>query len=128
MMPMVKYRFGAWSVIGWMILTGFGYFQALSHKLFILQHIAAAGILLWLVHVHVPSYVTYHVWLAVGFVAFDWAGRTAVVLARNLHVLPILSGKRLRRHIVGYRAQVDVLPHNYVSITVEGIDFSWRPG
>jgi NAD(P)H-flavin reductase len=128
MMPMVKYGFGAWSVIGWMLLTGFGYFRTLSHELFVLQHIAAASILLWLVHIHVPPYAAYHVWLAVGFVAFDWIGRTALVLTRNLHVLPILLGKRLRRHIVGYPAHVDALPHNYMSITVEGVDFSWRPG
>lgn len=128
MMPMVKYGFGAWSVIAWMVLTGFGYFRTLSHELFVLQHIATACILLWLVHVHVPSYAAYNVWLAVGFVAFDWAGRTVFLLARNLHVLPILSGKGLRRHTVGYSAQVEVLPDNYVSITVEGVNFSWRSG
>jgi NAD(P)H-flavin reductase len=128
MMPMVKYGFGAWSVIGWMVLTGFGYFRTLSHELFVLQHIAAAGILLWLVHVHIPSYAAYHVWLAVGFVGFDWIGRTTLVLARNLHVLPILKGNRLRGDIVGYPAQIDALAHNYLSVTIKKVDFSWRPG
>ena len=27
MMPMVKYGFGAWSVVGWMVLSGFGFFK-----------------------------------------------------------------------------------------------------
>jgi hypothetical protein len=128
MMPMVKYGFGAWSVIGWMILTGFGYFRTLSHELFVLQHIAAAGILLWLVHIHIPSYAAYHVWLAVGFVSFDWIGRTVLVLSRNLHVLPMLMGKRLRGDIIGYPAHADALPHNYLSVTMKEVDFSWRPG
>lgn len=128
MMPMVKYGFGSWSVIGWMVLTGFGYFRTLSHELFVLQHIAAAGVLLWLVHTHVPSYAAYHVWLAVGFVAFDWIGRTVLGLARNLHVLPMMFGKRLRGHLIGYPAHIDVLSDNYLCVTMEEVDFSWRPG
>jgi hypothetical protein len=128
MMPIVKYGFGAWSVIGWMVITGFGFFRTLSYELFVLQHMAAAGILLWLVHVHVPSYAAYNVWLAIGFVAFDWAGRTALVLARNLHVPAILSGKRVRRRLVGYPGQVEVLCDGYASITVHEIDFKWSPG
>ena len=128
MMPMVKYGFGAWSVIGWMVLTGFGYFRTLSHELFVLQHIAAAGILLWLVHVHVPSYAAYNIWLAVGFVAFDWVGRTVLVLARNLHFPTLVKAKPLRHRIVGYPAQVEVLSHGYLSIIVEGVCFSWRAG
>ena len=128
MMPMVRYGFGAWSIIGWMALTGFGYFRTLSYELFVLQHIAAAGTLLWLVHVHVPSFAAYNVWLAIGFVAFDWGGRAVLSLARNLHVQAILTRKRLRRRILGYPAQVEVLSHDYLSIIVEGVDFSWQPG
>ena len=128
MMPIVKYGFGAWSVIGWMVITGFGYFRTLSHELFVLQHIAAAGILLWLVHVHVPSYAAYNVWLAVGFVAFDWIGRIVWVLARNLHIPTLLTGKYLRRRILGFPARAKILPHGYLSIIVEDVDFSWRPG
>jgi hypothetical protein len=128
MMPIVKYGWGAWSVIGWMVITGFGYFRTLSYELFVLQHMAAGGILLWLVHVHVPSYAAYNVWLAVGFVAFDWAGRTVFVLARNLHIPAIFKRKYLRRGMVGYPAQVEVLSGGYVSTTVHEIDFSWSPG
>jgi ferredoxin-NADP reductase len=128
MMPIVKYGFGAWSVIGWMVITGFGYFRTLSYELFVLQHMAAAGILLWLVHVHVPSYAAYNVWLAVGFVAFDWAGRTMLVLARNLHIPAIFKGKHVRRRIVGYPAQVKALSDGYVSITVHEVGFDWSPG
>jgi hypothetical protein len=128
MMPMVKYGFGSWSVIGWMVLTGFGYFRTLSHELFVLQHIAAAAVLLWLVHTHVPSYAAYHVWLAVGFVAFDWIGRTVLVLVRNLHVLSMMFEKRLRGRLIGYPAHIDVLSDNYLCVTMEKVDFSWRPG
>jgi hypothetical protein len=91
-------------------------------------NIAAAGILLWLAHIHIPSYAAYHVWLAVGFVRLDWIGRTVSVLSRNLYVLPMLMGKRLRGDIIGYPAHVDALPHNYLSVTMKEVDFSWRPG
>ena len=111
-----------------MVITGFGYFRTLSYELFVLQHMAAAGILLWLVHVHVPSYAAYNVWLAVGFVAFDWAGRTMLVLARNLHIPAIFKGKHVRRRIVGYPAQAKALSDGYVSITVDEVGFDWSPG
>ena len=72
MMPMVKYGFGAWGVITWMVLSSFGYFRAVSYEIFVAQHIVAAAVLLWLVFIHVPAYAQYNVWMCIGFLAFDW--------------------------------------------------------
>jgi predicted ferric reductase len=127
MMPTVKYGFGAWSEIGWMVLSGFGFLRVAWYELFVLQHLASAGILLWLVYVHVPSYATYNVWLAVGFVAFDRVGRIVWFFGGNLHLIRRRRGDR-GRLTVGYLARLTHLPGDYIHVSIKNIDFSWRPG
>lgn len=123
MMPMVKYGFGAWGVITWMVLSGFGYFRALSYELFVFQHIVAAAVLLWLVFIHVPEYARYNVWMCVGFLAFDWGCRIIFGFLRNTHLLGKLSIKA-----PGYSASAENLPNNMVRLTLEDVDFTWKAG
>lgn len=123
MMPMVKYGFGAWGVITWMVLSGFGYFRALSYELFVVQHIVAAAVLLWLVFIHVPEYARYNVWMCVGFLAFDWGCRIIFGFLRNTHLLGKLSIKA-----PGYLASAENLPNNMVRLTLEDVDFTWKAG
>ncbi|KIW81583.1 hypothetical protein Z517_04609 [Fonsecaea pedrosoi CBS 271.37] len=127
-MPMVKYGFGAWATLGWMVITGFGFFRNLSYELWFVQHLAAAMVLLWLVHVHVPSYAQYNVWFAVGVVAFDRLVRTVMSLVINLHLLPnkrdsVPSGRR-----IGYEAEVKALSGETLQVKVRNVAMSWRPG
>jgi len=129
MMPMVKFGFGAWGVIGWMVLSSFGWFRRAGYEFFVFQHLASAGILLWLLHIHVPSYAAYNIWLAIGFVAFDRVGRLVWITGRNLHLFA--RAKELfgrgRCHL-GYMARISSLPAGYVAVTIEDVDFSWKPG
>lgn len=123
MMPMVKYGFGAWGVITWMVLSGFGFFRAASYEIFVAQHIVAAAVLLWLVFIHVPSYAKYNVWLCVGFLVFDWGCRIIHGLLRNTHVLSKFSSKT-----PGYSASTEVLPGDMVRLTLHNVDFTWKAG
>jgi NAD(P)H-flavin reductase len=123
MMPMVKYGFGAWGVITWMVLSSFGYFRAVSYEIFVAQHIVAAAVLLWLVFIHIPAYAQYNVWMCVGFLAFDWGCRIIHAFLRNTHLLSKLSTKT-----PGYSALTEVLPGNMVRLTLHNVDFSWRAG
>ena len=123
MMPMVKYGFGAWGVITWMVLSGFGFFRAASYEIFVAQHIVAAAVLLWLIFIHVPQYARYNVWMCVAFLAFDWGCRIIHGFLRNTHLLSKLATKT-----PGYSASTESLPGNMVRLTLEDVDFSWRAG
>jgi hypothetical protein len=123
MMKMVKYGFGAWGVITWMLLSGFGFFRDLCYELFVLQHIAAAGTLLWLLFLHVPRYASYHIWLAISFVAFDWVVRLILAIVTNTHLLGITRSKT-----PGYATRLESLPGNVVRLTIEDVDFQWKAG
>ena len=123
MMPMVKYGFGAWGVITWMVLSGFGFFRAASYEIFVAQHIVGAAVLLWLIFIHVPQYARYNVWMCVAFLAFDWGCRIIHGFLRNTHLLSKLATKT-----PGYSASTESLPGNMVRVTLEDVDFSWRAG
>jgi len=117
MMTMVQYGFGAWGVVTWMVLSSFGFFRQLGYEFFVLQHIVAAFVLLWLVHMHVPSYAAYNVWMAVGFVVFDWTARGVMVLLRNSS-----------RSILGYDAHLEPIPAGLTKLTIKDVRFSWSAG
>jgi ferredoxin-NADP reductase len=127
MMPMVKYGFGSWAVLGWMVITGFGYFRQLSYEVFVLQHIASFIVLLWLVYSHVPAYATYNVWLSIAFVALDRGSRTLLLILRNTHVSRTVD-RSGRRYVFGYRANLQATADGYVLMTVRNVEFSWKAG
>lgn len=112
-MPMIKYGFGAFAVLGWTLLSGS--FRSVSYEIFVLQHIAAAAVLLWLLCIHVPSYAMYNIWLSVGFVAFDWSFRLLLALVRNIHF-----GKP------GYLARLENVG-DLTRLTAD-VGFTWKPG
>ena len=129
MMPMVKYGFGAWGVIGWMVVSSFGLFRRAGYEFFVFQHLASAGILLWLLYIHLPSYAAYNIWLSIGFVVFDRVGRIVWITGRNLHLFARAKEifGRGRWHL-GYMARIRPLPAGYVGVTIEDVDFTWKPG
>lgn len=122
MMPMVKYGFGAWAVLGWTVITGYGFFRDLCYELWVLQHLASAGVLLWLLYVHVPSYARYNIWLAVGFVVFDRVVRGIWSVVNNLHLRTFGKGG------LGFRGHVTALPDGYLRVTLEDVEFDWKAG
>lgn len=122
-MPMVKWGFAAWGVLTWMILSGFGFFRDLSYEFFVVQHIAGAGVMLWLLFVHVPSDAQYNIWISVGFLAFDWGARLIHGVLQNTHMLG-----RLKSTVPGYTARFEALPGDVTRITIEDVDFCWKAG
>lgn len=122
LMPMVKYGFGAWAVIGWSVITGFGYFRHIRYEIWVLQHLIGAGVLLWLLYIHVPVYARYNIWMAVGFVAFDRGLRGVWSLVRNLHLRGLL------RKGIGFQGEAIALPDGYLRLTLKDIDFDWKAG
>lgn len=122
-MPMVKWGFASWAVITWMMLSGFGFFRVLSYEFFVLQHVAGAGVLLWLLFVHVPSEARYNIWISVAFLSFDWGGRIVHGLLQNTHILGRVSSK-----VPGYWTRLETLPGNVTRLTIEEVDFSWNAG
>ena len=123
MMPMVKYGFGAWSTIGWMVLSGFGFFRSLNYELFVAQHICAAATLLWLLHTHVPNYAKYNIYMAIAFVAFDWSARIVWALLRNFHVLD-----RIRANAPGYAVRLKAVSGERVRVIIDNPGFKWQAG
>ena len=127
MMPMVKYGFGSWAVLGWMVITGFGYFRQLSYEFFVLQHIASFTVLLWLVYSHVPAYARYNVWLSIAFIALDRCSRILFLMLRNIQLRKNNGGAR-PSYIFGYRTSLEAISNGYVLITVKNAGFSWKAG
>ncbi|MCJ1310949.1 hypothetical protein MMC25_004618 [Agyrium rufum] len=124
MMPMVKFGFGTWAVLGWTIITSWGYFRGMSYEIFVLQHLTAAGIFLWLLYSHVPVYAQYNVWMAIGFVVFDQVGRLSLNIIRNVNRS---SGKGMMPNL-GYRAHVEALPGSFTKVTINDVKFKWKAG
>jgi predicted ferric reductase len=124
MMPMVKFGFGAWSVLDWMVITGFGFFRQLSYEFFVLQHIVSFTVLLWLVYTHVPSYAKYNVWLSVGFIVLDRGSRSLLLVIQNMH---LRSSKR-QKYVLGFSAQAEALADDCVLLTIGNVNISWKPG
>lgn len=117
MMPMVRYGFAAWAVLGWLVITSFGFFRQLAYEFFVVQHIFAAFILLWLVHVHVPSYARYNIWMAVSFVVLDRGLRLILFMWRNN-----------RRWRSGYDTSLEILPGRAVEMIIRNVAFQWKAG
>ena len=116
MMPMVTYGFAAWGVLGWMVLSSFGFFRSLWYELWVLQHLASAGVFLWLLYLHVPAYATYNIWMAVAFVAFDQIGRLIWNIFQNL-----------RGKTFGYPASLEAMPGEFTKVIIP-VSFRWRAG
>lgn len=127
MMPVVKYGFGSWAVLGWMVITGFGYFRQLSYEVYVFQHIVSFTVLLWLVYSHVPAYATYNVWLSIAFIAIDRGSRTLLLILRNTHLRRSNDGSR-PLYVFGYCANLKATADGYILMTVRNVGFSWKAG
>lgn len=123
MMPMVKYGFGAFGTVTWMVLSGFGFFRAMSYEIFVAQHIAAAAVLLWLLFSHVPAYARYNIYMSIAFIAFDWSMRIIWNVLRNTHMLD-----KAAIRAPGYSARLEPLPGDMVRLTIQDADFTWKAG
>ncbi|MCJ1253123.1 hypothetical protein MMC24_000930 [Lignoscripta atroalba] len=124
---MVKYGMAAWGVLAWTMISSLLPLRRLAYELFVLQHLVSAGIFLWLLHVHVPAYASYNIWMAIGFVAFDRVIRGCWFLYRNAtlrsDLLKRFGGKR-----IGHRTNMEAVAGDITLLTIQDVKFAWKPG
>ena len=127
MMPMVKYGFGLWAVLAWTTISSLLPLRRLCYEFFVLQHIVSAGIFLWLLHVHVPTYASYNVWMAVAFALSGRVYRFCNLLYQNLAIQwktsALDAGKK-----IGHMADLQAQAGEITIMTVHDIGFSWKAG
>jgi hypothetical protein len=127
LMPMVKYGMGAWFVLLWTFLSSLTPIRRLSYEFFVLQHLAAAAVFLWLLWVHVPLYAQYNIWFAIAAVAFDrififcWSSWENVRL-RTMRT----TGTKTK--IIGHHAELRLCDDETSELIVKDISFKWKPG
>ena len=127
LMPMVRYGLGAWGVLVWTLVSSCAPFRNMAYELFVLQHIAAAGIFLWLVYRHVPSYAVYNVWFAVGIVTFDRTALFCWSVYQNVGIRQ-RGAKASSPRWLGYRAELRALNRDSTMVTVRDVAFKWKVG
>ncbi|KAH7419197.1 hypothetical protein BKA64DRAFT_699233 [Cadophora sp. MPI-SDFR-AT-0126] len=126
LMPMVKYGIGAWFVLVWTFLSSLSPLRRVAYEFFVLQHIAAAGVFLWLLHVHVPAYARYNVWLSVAAISSDWALRGLLLAWKNIriHVKKAYNGTQR----LGHEMEVEAISNDLTIVTIKDVNLTWRPG
>jgi NAD(P)H-flavin reductase len=126
MMPIVKYGLGAWAILVWTTLSSLAPLRRLSYEFFVLQHIAAVVVFLWLLYVHVPTYAVYNIWWSIGVLVFDRIARLACLTYQNLHQLQIATGRRSIRF--GHDATLHAIPGDLTVVKLRNVSFKWTPG
>ena len=124
MMRMVTYGFIAWGILGWQVLSSFGFFRNMCYELWVLHHLAGAGVLLWALYMHVPRYAQYNIWMSIAFVAFDYVGRMVWNVVQNVGLLR----RGPKGMSLGYMATLEALPDGYTKVSIPNIHFTWKAG
>ncbi|KAL7627218.1 ferric-chelate reductase Frp1 [Parahypoxylon ruwenzoriense] len=127
MMSMVKYGFGAWAILLWMTITSFKPFRSMAYELFVIQHILAAVIFLWVVYVHVPKAAKYNVWFSVAALCFDRTCRLALLLCQNIKLR--LDPSRCKgEQWIGHQTQLTLIGESMTVLTIKDVHFKWKMG
>ena len=129
MMPMVKYGLALWGLLAWATLSSLLPLRRWCYEFFVLQHIATAAAFLWLLHVHVPAYARYNVWMAVAFLLLGRGYRSCIFVYQNtlLHSLFIKAQNPLKQKF-GYTANIQAFGNEITVLAVPHVPFSWQPG
>ncbi|PVH89754.1 hypothetical protein DL98DRAFT_476129 [Cadophora sp. DSE1049] len=126
LMPMVKYGIGAWFVLVWTFLSSLSPLRRVAYEFFVLQHIAAAGVFLWLLHVHVPAYAHYNVWLSVAAISSDWILRGLLMVWKNLRIQVKKACNGTQR--IGHEIEIEAISNDLTIVTIKDVHLTWRPG
>lgn len=126
-MPMVKYGLGAWAVLLWSVVVGFVPIRRLAYEVWLLQHIASAVIMLWLLYKHIPSNARYMLWMSISFLVFDRAARWANLLWQNTRLRPNSSKCNNGRRF-GYKISVKAIGDTVTLLNINDVHFKWRAG
>ena len=126
MMPMVKYGLGAWGVLLWTVFSSLVPIRRVAYEFFVLQHIVAAAVILWLLYMHVPSYAVYNIWLSIGVLVFDRIARVFWTLYQNI----ALRGAHIRQTStwIGYNAKIRAVGKDITVVSLQNVSFTWKAG
>lgn len=128
LMPMVKYGMGAWFVLVWTFLSSLTPVRRLSYEFFVLQHLAAAAVFLWLLWVHVPTYAQYNIWFAIAAVAFDRVFLFCWSSWENVRLRSTRSDTGTKATLIGHHAELRACDDWTSEVIVKDIRFTWEPG
>ncbi|KAF2964838.1 hypothetical protein GQX73_g8754 [Xylaria multiplex] len=123
----VPYGLGAWGILLWMTITSFKPFRSMAYEFFIIQHILAAVIFLYVVYVHIPVAARYNVWFAVAAISFDRACRLILLVWQNVKFKPKKTCCR-RSHRFGHQTQLTAVGDSITVLTLSNIHFEWSAG
>lgn len=126
-MPMVKYGLGAWAILLWSVVVGFVPIRRMAYELWLLQHIASAVVMLWLIHKHVPANARHFLWMAIAFLAFDRAARWVNLLWQNVQLTRSKSACEGRSRL-GHRVVARAVGETTTVLTVKDVHFKWSAG
>ncbi|KAF3163427.1 hypothetical protein EYR41_008808 [Orbilia oligospora] len=129
-MPMVRYGFGGFGVLGWIMFTSIAPVRWYTYELFYLNHLASVGALLWCLYMHVPKSAIYNVWLGIAFIAFDRFLRAALFLYSNIHSSSTSTTKSSYSLHFGHTAEIDILDRkeNLTRVVIKDVKMKWRAG
>lgn len=126
-MPMVRYGVSAWFVLLWMNISSILPIRRFAYELFILQHLGTAGVLLWLLWIHIPDYAMYNIYFAIATLSADRVLRWARLCWRNVRLRvqgPTCKGMQHLGHI----AQLQSICDEITVVTIRDVNMSWRAG
>lgn len=128
MMPMVKYGMGAWFILLWTFLSSLTPIRRLSYEIFVLQHLAAAAVFLWLLWVHVPAYATYNIWFAIAAISLDKIFLFCWSSWGNVHIRLTKETTEVKPKLIGHHAELRALDDETSEVIVKDVSFKWIPG
>ncbi|KAJ3568581.1 hypothetical protein NPX13_g6374 [Xylaria arbuscula] len=123
----VPYGLGAWGILLWMTITSFKPFRSMAYEFFVIQHILAAVIFLYVVYVHVPVSARYNVWFAIAAISFDRVCRLVLLVWRNIKFEPKKACCKGSQRL-GYETQLTAVGNSLTVLTISGVHFEWSAG
>ncbi|TQS33498.1 hypothetical protein Golomagni_06155, partial [Golovinomyces magnicellulatus] len=127
MMPLVKYGLAAWCVLLWTVVVGFLPIRRLFYEVWLLQHIASAIVMLYLLYIHIPANAKYLWWMSVAFLVFDRAARWVNLAWQNIRFKTSGSLCHAKQR-VGHRITASALGEGVTVLTIKDVTFTWSPG
>ncbi|KAI0190269.1 ferric reductase like transmembrane component-domain-containing protein [Xylaria flabelliformis] len=123
----VPYGLAAWGILLWMTITSFKPFRSMAYEFFVIQHILAAIIFLYVVYVHVPVSARYNVWFAIAALSFDRFCRLVLLVWQNMKPKPkktcCKGGQR-----IGHQTQLTAIGCSMTVLTITDVHFDWSAG
>lgn len=126
-MPMVKYGLGMWAILLWNVVTGILPIRRLAYEAWVVQHVLSSIAMLVLLHMHIPAYARYNLWMAISFLAFDRAARWFILLWQNLRFKPNRDTCQGMKRI-GHNVSAKAVGPATTLITIKDVHFKWAAG